>query len=255
MFAMFTTLPTYAANVRCVIVEIYVSDSTPRSEIALAAARQVAESRAGMVLTVRSVDDAENASNALRLEKIAAHYRIAARTPLIYACNRVISSGVDAADFQRQLTDALTIEVFTRRGCQRCVRAKAYMPSLTAEFPGMEVVYRELVGNAQHQQMLNRLVQKHGVAAASTPVTHICNSIVVGFDRPETTGARWRQKLQRWTIACPAPPQAAGKTLRSGEGFQTTRVDAATEFQEESKVVDAVGPRFVGGEVAHHPPF
>lgn len=189
---------------KCVVIEVYVSEGET-SQQAVAAAKQVAKSRAGIRLAVRSVDESPKAQE--RLAKIANHYRFDARkTPVIYACNRVIRDGSDTNDFQRKIESALEIVVYTRQGCQRCEQAKAYLPLIEQRYPGMRIVYREILGDSVAASQLSDLVRRHGKAASSTPVLHVCDDLIIGFDRPETTGVRLQQKLDRWMADCPSPP-------------------------------------------------
>ncbi len=99
--------------------------------------------------------------------------------------------------------------MYTRIGCHRCEQAKAYLPSLQHQFPGLQIVYREITGDWSARQELQDLVRQHQQAASSTPVFHLCNRLIVGFD-PSTTGRRLEQTLQRWATDC-VPADTAGQ--------------------------------------------
>ncbi len=201
-------------NAQCIIVELFFSDGQEASEMALAGASRLSESRSGIRLVRRPVDRSEKAKD--RLRRIAAHFRFEeTSTPVIYCCNRVIRTGASADDFERQLRSALQIEVFTRIGCRRCDRAREWLPSLLQRYPGVEVVYREISNDAIALQDLNNLVRVHGRAATSTPVFHICNDLIVGFDRPQTTGARVEQALSRWATSCSRTTRPANRNSDS----------------------------------------
>lgn len=210
---------------RCVVVEVYVSDGVS-SEQARAAAERVAKSRSGILVAVRSVDD--STKNQERLAKIAQHYRFDEHaTPVIYACNRVIRSGKDTNDFQKQLESALDIVVYTRSGCQRCEKAKTYLSSIAKRYPGLRTVYREILRDPVAARSLTELVRKHGKAASSTPVFHFCEQVIIGFDRPESTGARLQQTLNHWTVAC---PKSADKSKASAPANASQGVTANVPF-------------------------
>ncbi len=191
---------------RCIIVELYLSDEQAESQAALEAAKKVASARPGILLVTRSVTGDPAAQE--RLKRISDYYHFSeAKTPLIYVCNRAIRGCSTANDFELQLRDALRIEIFTRVGCQHCTAAKAYLPTLLKKYPGLEVTYRDIGNDAAAMNDLNELVRKHQKAATSTPVFHLCNQLLAGFDRAETTGARLEKILQLWTTdASPANP-------------------------------------------------
>ncbi len=213
---------------RCVVIELFVTDGQPESEQARLAAAQIAESRAGIRLVTRPVNESEKARD--RLSRIAEYYKFdKTSTPVIYGCDRVIRSGTDAEDFQRQLRNNLKIEVFTRVGCSRCAAAKRYLPGLARQFPGFEIVYRDITNDSAAMSDLNQLVRQYRKAATSTPVFHFCNQMIIGFDRAESTGARIEQVLDRWCKACPPPePQFPGDSDISGIRQSAAREVAAS---------------------------
>ncbi len=185
----------------CMVVELFVSNGQLASDQALTASKRFADSRPGIHLVTRSITDSEKAQE--RLRRLANYFRFDEKTtPVIYCCNAVIRHGVNADDFERQLRAAHQIVVYTRQGCSRCANAKKYMPTLTRRYPGLEIVYRDISYDLVARNDLNDLVRQYGQAATSTPVFHFFNRMIVGFDRPETTGARIQQELERWSTKC-----------------------------------------------------
>jgi glutaredoxin len=200
---------------QCIIVELYLADDQAESKLASEAAKKVSSSRPGLLLVTRSVTSDPAAQE--RLQRISSYYRLTeSTTPLIYCCNRAIRSCPTANDFERQLQDALRVEIFTRTGCPHCDAAKSYLPSLLKKFPGLEVTYRDIGVDAGAMNDLNELVRMHRKAATSTPVFHVCNQLLVGFDRVETTGARLEKALQIWTTNCP-PPETSEVPAKDSE--------------------------------------
>jgi hypothetical protein len=194
--------PTASADAKCIMIELYVSDDQTESELALAAAQHVAESRPGLKVVTRSITGNEDAQQ--RLRRIADYFHFeATQTPVIYCCNRAIWQADSEDDFETQLRSALQLVVFTRPGCPRCDQVKKYLPSLQQRFPGVEVIYRDLGTDAEAQLTLGELVRKHQ-AAVSFPITHVCDQLVVGFEHPNTTGVRIQQALDRWSTKCPS---------------------------------------------------
>jgi glutaredoxin len=234
---------TPASAEQCIIVELYVADDQPASDLALAGARQLAETRSGIRLVTRNISSDKGRE---RLAQIASYFRFnETSTPVIYCCNQVIRFGKSAEDFRNQLAAALRIQVFTRVGCSRCQQAKEWLPSLMRKYPGLELVYREITGDPSARDDLQQLVRKYGMAATSTPVFHFCDQMVVGFDRVESTGVRIESGLSRWATRCPN---------------RTPTEDSASgrEAREEEKSGERKGSaedRFPAREVAASVPF
>jgi hypothetical protein len=100
---------------------------------------------------------------------------------------------------------ACSIEVYTRRGCSRCGKAKDWLPELVAAYPGLQPVVLDLTADAGARTALADLVRRHRTAAASVPVFHLCDRLVVGFDRPEAMRPRLERILEPWTRPCRQP--------------------------------------------------
>lgn len=98
----------------------------------------------------------------------------------------------------------LRMTVYVRDGCQRCASGKQFLTELKKTYPAMEFAYRSLESPGVPNE-LDRLTRRYKTAAASVPVFHLCNQLVVGFDRDTTTGRRLDQILRTWTLECPKP--------------------------------------------------
>ena len=195
-------------DIRCVIIEVYLSDKDELSSQALKAARELAKSNKGIRLAIRKIDDSE--STRLRLQNIAKYYKLDPDlTPVLYCCNQVIHSAENSDEFRKRLEKALEIEVFKREGCPHCKSAERYLAKFTESYPGFKIVYRDILKDTGARTDLSQLVRKYRTAAASTPVFHYCDSLLVGFDRDETTGRKIEKALNRWTIKC--TPRASKK--------------------------------------------
>ncbi len=151
-------------------------------------------------------DDPKSKANAERSLTIARHYKLPETSSvLVYGCNRAIVRRGDAFEWKAELDRLLRFEVFVRSGCSRCAMAKTWIrDSLANEYPGLEVTYRDLATDSASLTQLNRLVERHGTAAASVPVFHFCDGLIVGFDESGSSKDRIRSKLKKWSHECPA---------------------------------------------------
>jgi hypothetical protein len=205
------------AGTRNVAIEVYSQTDEARGAQAVAAVRDLEAARGGITLAVRDVTKDPAARD--RLLMILGHFRVPPDTsPVIYCCNRVIhgANGVDG--WTAEVRRALQFEVFVRAGCSRCAAVKQWLPSLIGDYPGLELVYRDLASDAASAARLSDLVARHRTRAVSVPVFHLCDTLVVGFDRAETTGEKLRSILKTWTHAAPENASRPGAETRARTG-------------------------------------
>jgi len=129
----------------------------------------------------------------------------AAALPVVITCGAAVSAARNPAAVIARVEAACRIEVYTRRGCSRCAKAKDWLPDLVAAYPGLRPVVLDLSADAAARAALANLVRRHQTAAASVPVFHLCDRLVVGFDRPEAMRPRFERILEPWTRPCREP--------------------------------------------------
>lgn len=206
---------------RCIVVDVYLHGDVAEERRAIDAVGEFAASRQGVVVHEHDLD----VDAAAREKLAAAAAKLTfdpAATPVIMGCNRVIGGVRDGAVLAARLRDMCAITIYTRPGCPRCAAAKAWLPGMAARHPGFTVTSVDLVSDAAGRAALAELVKRHGVGGASIPVLHACNSVVVGFDQPATTGARIEKLLERWTTACPG---AVGEEIEGVLGAEEVIVE------------------------------
>jgi hypothetical protein len=188
---------------RCVVIDVFASERDESAAAAIRAVERFAAERGGIVVVRRFLDT--SVEDRADLAKLAGRHGFdPVQTPVFATCGTVVAGVRDLAAVVARLGAALQFEVFTRAGCSRCDRAKAWMATLAARYPGLTLSIRDLTQDAAARVILAELVRTHGVAAASVPVFHVGDRLEVGFDRAETTGRRLEAILDRWTRPCPA---------------------------------------------------
>lgn len=203
--------------IRHVFLEIYVRSGEPESDAVCQVVSRILERRRGVFLRVQDLNGPRGAELQRRLDQIARYYAIeSSRWPIIYGCNSVITEKNDASRLASRLEELLRIDVYAREGCPHCRDAKAYLQRLPGMYPGFEIRIRDIGQDAQARQELSRLVQKHRQAAASVPVFHLCNQLIVGFDSPDTTGKRIEAVLNHWTQPARNPPPPRESRAETG---------------------------------------
>jgi glutaredoxin len=166
-----------------------------------------AKERGGVVIVRRFIDTVKEDQAAL----VAVGTKLGVAVdvlPVVVAGGIAIPKPGDPAAVVRRLQEAFRIEVYTRTGCSRCTRAKEWLPSVTADYPGLKTVVFDLTSDAQARGTMNDLVRRHKTPAVSVPVFHLANRLVVGFDRPEGMRPRFDRILAPWSRPC---KQAVGE--------------------------------------------
>lgn len=225
--------PPLTESQRCIIMEVYVSEGQPESAAAWAAATKFASSRSGLRVVQKSVTESDDARQ--RLKRIAHYYRFDEnQTPVIYCCNRVIRLAANAEQYELEISKALQIDVFVRPGCSKCAKAKQYLPGLVNRYPALRFVYRDISADVNNRRDMFNLANQYRKAAVSTPVFHFFNQLVIGFDRPDTTGAKIEKTIARWSTTCanqsPSPPNSADPSPGKQNFDQASEVASLAPF-------------------------
>ncbi len=208
---------------RCVVIDVYYRSGDADHPEFLETLEKFKTARGGITLALRDVTT--EGRNRERLAAILKHFRIvSANGPVLYGCNRVIHKATSEEKWHSQLEEMLQLEVFVRSGCSRCAAAKQWLPTFMKEYPGLKIVQRDIAVDGTQAKRLSKLVEKHQTAAASVPVFHLCDRLIVGFHQAESTGEQLRNLLKQWTRECPqeevgAPPKKKLKSERSSSAL------------------------------------
>ena len=216
MLQLVATPALPAAEKRCLVVEVFAAADLAAAEPRVCRLEVFAAERGG-VMVVRRFTDTVAEDHAL-LAKIAAAHGLDAQTlPVVRACGAAFAAAGDPDDVIRRLDAILRVEVFTRRGCGRCERAKEWLPTWLADYPGLRMVVLDASADAGARAAMADLVRQHKTPAASVPVFHLGQRLVVGFDRPEAMRPRLERILAPWTRPC---REAVGTAVPEGEGAE-----------------------------------
>ncbi len=196
-----SAVPAADVDPRCMVVEVFTRAGVAGDGVAFVAAERFAAQRPGL-LVVRRFPDV-SAEDRESLAMLAGRHDFAATDlPVIHACGTVVRDAADATAVGRRLAAALRVEVFVRPGCGRCRIAKEWLPGFVARHPALELVEHDIAADAAARDRLRDLVRMHKMAAASVPAFLVAGRLVVGFDRPETTGARIEALLEPLSRPC-----------------------------------------------------
>jgi hypothetical protein len=224
-----------AAVTRCVVIEVYYRSGDRDHVECLAAMEEFRATHRGITVHMRDLQT--DVRNQERLNSILKHFKIAPTMgPVIYGCNRVIHDTSASGSWTSQLQQMTQMEVYVRTGCSRCASAKQWLPTFMKEYPGLTLVYRDIAVDSASATRLTQLVERYRTAAASVPVFHLCNTLVVGFDRVESTGERLRSLLKPWTHECPKAEKAKEPPKENVSGAQCSshRIDKSSCRPEQA---------------------
>ena len=186
---------------RCFVVDLYVSGNSNFSKIARERINAFTARNAGYKLRVYDVSADKERQDHLAL--ICRHFQIENATPRAYGAATLISSFADESRLARDLEALATLTVYVRSGCPRCKSAKEFLPEFVRQYPALRVRYRDIATDPDANQELQSLVSRHRIAAASVPVFHVCNQLLVGYTDKYASGDRLRAILKAWTATCP----------------------------------------------------
>jgi hypothetical protein len=188
---------------RCITIDVFAEtrDNAPNATLEGVAA--FAADRDGIVVVRRFPDisdvDREN------LRRLATRHGFdPTHLPVVSLCDIVIGRVQDPREIVSRLEKTLAFTVFSRKGCERCNRAKAWLGDVADRYPAFAVSTPDIGHDGSARALLADLVQRHRIAAASVPVFSFGGRLEVGFDRAETTGRRLEAILDGWSRPCPA---------------------------------------------------
>ncbi len=191
----------HASEPRCVVIDVYAASTDETAEPLVTKLEAFAKERAGLVVVRRFIDTVAEDRDALAAAA-KRHGFGADDLPVVIVCGTAVAAARDAANVVQRVETACRLEVYTRRGCSRCTRAKDWLPSVVADYPGLRIVALDLTTDAAARTAMTDLVHRHKTAAASVPVFHFCDRLIVGFDRPEGMRPRFDRILEPWTQPC-----------------------------------------------------
>ncbi|MFM7136796.1 MAG: glutaredoxin family protein [Planctomycetota bacterium] len=193
-----------AAEPRCLVVDVFAASADEAAGPLMTGLEAFAAERGGITVVRRFIDTVPEDQAALAAAA-GKHGFPADALPVVIACGEAVSTARDPAAVVARVEAACRIEVYTRQGCSRCGKAKDWLPDLVAAYPGLRPVILDLSADAGARTALADLVCRHKTAAASVPVFHLCDRLVVGFDRPEAMRPRLERILDPWTRPCREP--------------------------------------------------
>ena len=195
-----TFSPVFAEEAsRCLTVEFYYDASQAAQTGLLSSVEGLATKVGGITLRPMNIHDAANRK---RLEQISKHFALEAKTPALYGCGRAFVALRDETHARQSLDQLRTLTMYGRAGCPRFAAAKELLKSYGTQFPGLIIKTHDIVADSAANTELQSLLAAHRTTAASVPVFHLCDQVVVGFLDPASGKARLAGVLEKWSLPC-----------------------------------------------------
>jgi glutaredoxin len=110
-------------------------------------------------------------------------------------------AGAAAGAPEQAATQRETLEVYVRDGCPHCAAAKAFLATVAAQRPELQIVYRPVDRDPQARDDLARHARTAGVWPPGVPTFVFDGQVLVGFESPERTGPELLALLERQVVA------------------------------------------------------
>jgi glutaredoxin len=186
------------------VVELYVSGSEAAPEVD--SIRGALQNREGVRL--REFDVGADASAARRWRQIGERLQPSESTlPAVYTAGELVVHTGDESAFRWKLDSLFSLTVFVRTGCPHCADAKRDLQTIKRQYPGLTVVLRDLATDKTAPADLQALVKRYRKSAASVPVFHVFNQLLVGYDHAGVSAQRLDTALRQWTVPCDTSPR------------------------------------------------
>ena len=124
--------------------------------------------------------------------------------PAIHVMDRFHVGYSETSAGRRRVESLLTVEVFTRSGCNRCRDAKLFLSDLTLRWPAVHFDIRDIVTDAAAKERLTKLASHYRIQASSVPAFHLCGKLKIGYLGPTITGAEIESLVRKAARSRPA---------------------------------------------------
>ncbi|MEQ8667873.1 MAG: hypothetical protein RIC12_01790 [Pirellulales bacterium] len=243
---------------RCIVVEVYLVGDAQRQKADMAFVEQSLAERHGVLIRPYRIDEDEQGVK--RYRAICDHFKMVAdgKQPILYGCGQPVVIFEHDRRVTEKIRDLFRCELFVRTGCSRCAEAKPWVQATINRFPALELEMQDVMQDRKAAQRVVSLARNYGTAAASYPVLHLCQQLVVGWDGGQITGSQIEKILSRWSVPCPQEPEAASPSPIDGSQEATTGKNATATLQRpvaaqvEGMVSQALFHQLVAGFFWEH---
>lgn len=124
---------------------------------------------------------------------------------------------------ERQDFKQIPVYVFSREDCGHCLEEKKFLESLSKEDATIQISFLD-IGDSTHEKEWSEIARLYALPLA-TPITLVGNTVIQGFDSPDTTGERIKQIIQENREKTSLSPR---EIIRRGEVGLVESFDGST---------------------------
>jgi hypothetical protein len=241
----------YVSPANTLTVELFVRDDSDFCRRAVDYLRGLQSSREGVRAIIHDV--AADPAALERFWTLSRRFRVKNPiVPLFYACD-VVKVGFSTAEASGPEVDKLLqFQAFVREGCGHCRDAKAFLRDLHRRWPGLDIVFHDVIRDQRAQQQMQNLANHFQTKVVSLPCFYFCGRFLVGFESAATTGRGIEQTLQESQRRHTADfPTAARVTVRDSRSDLAKWPD---DSLAPSGFAALLGPAMTGGADDGLPP-
>lgn len=188
---------------RCVQIEAFIRNDCQYSAQAVAYLREMEKARPGIEVQVYDVLTDRDALT--RLHALSDRHHVPKRgVPTVLVAGQLVVGWGSAETTGKKIEQCLTVEVFTRTGCDHCRRAKTYIARIQPNYPAFEFRIYDIITDVSARQRMESLASQHNVRVSGLPAFHLGKQMVIGFLNEQATGRRIEGILNAATVPCEA---------------------------------------------------
>ena len=80
------------------------------------------------------------------------------------------------------------IEYFYKKGCPHCKAAEEFLSNLEKNRSGLNIVRYDVNDSHLGRPKFFNIIKLYNIDQPAVPLFHVCGQLIIGFDRPDTTG-------------------------------------------------------------------
>ncbi|MDG2222806.1 MAG: hypothetical protein P8L85_15615 [Rubripirellula sp.] len=187
--------PPPTAHVDLVRLEIFVRSDSDLTESTVAFAKKFVEQRKGIELVVHDVIQ--------RRDQLARLWEITKRSnrtkpvvPAFYCCDRLYFGFDSPTRTGPALEQLLTVDVYTRATCPKCIKAKAFIKKLKPRWPALRFQIHDVGYDAAARGRWQTICQTQG-KPPGLPTIDFGGRVIVGYQGDDITGVEFENLIHR----------------------------------------------------------
>ncbi|MFM7150305.1 MAG: hypothetical protein ACKO23_10725 [Gemmataceae bacterium] len=92
----------------------------------------------------------------------------------------------------------INLYIFWSATCHRCPKGIEFARGLEKKYPWLQITWYEISAHETNKDHYRNMASSLGKVAGQVPAFFFCKDLEIGWDSPETTGARIEKTLVRW---------------------------------------------------------